>query len=193
MQSTETWKPVRGHENYYLVSDLGRVWSLRSQRVIRASSMRRGYASVTLSVDGIRLQAPLHRLVAEAFPSGEGPVVRHLDGDKSNNSASNLRFGTTLENAQDTTEHGTHRNTRKIVCHKGHDLAEATVDNLNRRVCQECVRLRCAALLVRIQAGGLSHATTASYRYGCRCAECVAFHSRYQKDIRAARKARQNA
>jgi hypothetical protein len=49
----------------------------------------------------------LHRLICEAFSGPpEGRHCRHLDGDRSNNSASNLKWGTKAENESDKAKHG---------------------------------------------------------------------------------------
>jgi hypothetical protein len=50
-----------------------------------------------------------HRLICEAFhgPAPEGMrLVRHLDGDKPNNRADNLAWGTDLDNHLDAVGHG---------------------------------------------------------------------------------------
>ena len=59
--------------------------------------------------DGLLEKQYLHRLIAEAA-HGECPTgmeCRHLDGDKSNNASSNLRWGTRQENIDDKLFHGT--------------------------------------------------------------------------------------
>lgn len=50
----------------------------------------------------------LHRLICEAFHGRPkaGQVCRHLDGDKTNNSANNLSWGSPLENSLDQRRHG---------------------------------------------------------------------------------------
>ena len=57
---------------------------------------------------GFRRHHYVHTLVAQAFigerPSPEHEVL-HNDGDPWNNSVSNLRYGTTRENAQDRERH----------------------------------------------------------------------------------------
>lgn len=57
---------------------------------------------------GSRKYLRVHRLVAEAFiPNPEGyDIVMHLDNDKSNNSASNLKWGTVSENTQQAYDDG---------------------------------------------------------------------------------------
>lgn len=59
--------------------------------------------------DGLIEKSYLHRIIAEAFHGKcpDGMQCRHLDGNKNNNSASNLCWGTRLENANDKILHGT--------------------------------------------------------------------------------------
>ncbi|AUR90563.1 HNH nuclease [Vibrio phage 1.162.O._10N.261.48.E3] len=59
--------------------------------------------------DGAQEKIYLHRAICEAKngPCPQGMECRHLDGDKANNAASNLKWGTILENALDRVEHGT--------------------------------------------------------------------------------------
>jgi len=52
----------------------------------------------------------VHRAVCEAYHGVQKEAyleVRHLDGDKLNNSAINLSWGTSLENSKDQVAHGT--------------------------------------------------------------------------------------
>lgn len=60
-----------------------------------------GYAKVTIKVNGKDVNIPVHRAVASAFCDGyeEWLVVDHIDNNRSNNSASNLRWVTASENA----------------------------------------------------------------------------------------------
>lgn len=62
-----------------------------------------GYMIVTLcSGTGIRKNKRVHRLLCEAFlpnPMNK-PHVNHIDGDKLNNSLTNLEWNTSKENAQ---------------------------------------------------------------------------------------------
>lgn len=68
-----------------------------------------------LRADGTREKAYLHRLICEAFngPCPDGMQCRHLDGDKTNNAASNLAWGTKAENEADKLRHGSHVNGEK--------------------------------------------------------------------------------
>lgn len=99
----EEWKPVKGYEGRYEVSNLGRVRSLKratTNGVVLKQTIKHGYMHVCLSKENKPSTKRVHRLVAEAFianPMGK-PVVNHIDGDKTNNAASNLEWATNSEN-----------------------------------------------------------------------------------------------
>ena len=97
----EEWKPIKGYEGLYEVSNMGRVKSLRygKERIMSTPDNSIGYRNVTL-VKRAHKQKRVHRLVAEAFiPNPMNlPVVNHLDGDKHNNCVSNLEWCTKKEN-----------------------------------------------------------------------------------------------
>lgn len=102
----------------YRVTVDGRVFSTESnwrgygEREMQQQINSHGYPSVRVLVNGRRKRITVHRLVAFSYlpprPSPEHEV-RHLDGNKSNNLASNLAWGTRSENARDRTRHGTEK------------------------------------------------------------------------------------
>lgn len=112
----EIWKPVKGYEGFYEVSNLGRVKSLERyvksgnrtikvyEKILSICKMqgKRGipYYVVELSKNGKPKTARLHRLVAEAFIPNplNKPCVNHIDYDTSNNEVSNLEWCTHKEN-----------------------------------------------------------------------------------------------
>lgn len=102
-----------GYEDYYEVSDHGRVRSLPRWntvgRVLKLGLHPGGYHGVVFSVAGIRKSILVHKLVLEAFvePCPEGHEARHLDGDPTNNRLDNLAWGTPSENERDKLRHGT--------------------------------------------------------------------------------------
>lgn len=108
----ETWKDIKGYENYYQVSSFGRVRSvdrfvegkpgvtrLRKSQIISLKKSNTGYFSVGLCKDKIKKYFTVHRLVAEAFISNEKEklTVNHIDGVKDNNNVSNLEWATHSE------------------------------------------------------------------------------------------------
>ena len=156
----ETWCPVVGFEDYYEVSDKGRVGSLarevshpRSGLLhIKARLLKpiiahtTGYPRVTLNRDGVGSYHHVHRLVTAAFigPLPEGWHTRHINGNPIDNRLENLTYGTPSENQQDRLRHGTHHNANKTHCKWGHEFTE---DNIYRpgdggRRCRECTRAR---------------------------------------------------
>lgn len=97
----EEWRPIRSAPGYQ-ASSLGRIRRTRSGRVQTGSISGNGY----LYTAG----RTIHSLVCEAFHGRrpEGAEVRHLDGNRLNNAAENLRWGTPSENRHDSVRHGTH-------------------------------------------------------------------------------------
>ncbi len=83
--------------------------AFRKGRELRAAKKTNGYWAVTLTSGGERRQFMVHRLVAEVFhgkPPHPGAHVLHSDGNKNNNAADNLRWGTPADNHADTEKHG---------------------------------------------------------------------------------------
>lgn len=152
---SEQWRPVRGWEGLYEVSDAGSVrsiprpWQHRRQdvpRILRFGSARGGYLTVTLSRPGERHAYTVHRLVAEAFigPKPEGWHTCHRDGDKTNNAVANLSYGTPSENEHDKVRHGRNVNANKTECPQGHAYNDANTgrDSKGGRYCKACKAVR---------------------------------------------------
>ena len=160
---TERWLPVVGYEGYYEVSDQGRVRSLdrlipwrggtavRWGRILNPTQLPEpdGHMQVSLSVDGRRRKAYVHRLVLEAFVGTcpEGMEGCHFpDSDPTNNRLKNLRWDTRSGNKLDRVRQGTDHNTRKTHCPRGHLLVEPNLvmSSLKhgRRDCLSCRRGR---------------------------------------------------
>lgn len=111
---TELWLPVVGYEDRYAVSSMGRVRALVPYRsttgILAGDTDKQGYRRVLLSRDGQKKRFSVHRLVCRAF-HGEPPEnteCRHLNGINTDDSASNLAWGTRSENMMDRVRHGTH-------------------------------------------------------------------------------------
>lgn len=111
----ELWEPIKGMEGHYKVSNLGRIKSLKRikrqwngykyieyeiSEKIRKPRYFNGYYIVNLTVNGVRYQEWVHRLVAQAFiPNPNNlPEVDHKNGRKLDNRANNLRWVTKEDN-----------------------------------------------------------------------------------------------
>ena len=113
---SEIWKPIKGYEGLYEVSNKGRIKSLKrytnsknefgnikqnhNEKILKNNTMKTGYVMTTLYKEGKPKSFFIHRLVAEAFLENPYllPQVNHIDGNKSNNYVSNLEYVTNSEN-----------------------------------------------------------------------------------------------
>lgn len=90
----ENWKPVVGYEGKYMVSDLGRCYSLKRKKLLKCTRNADGYPYVHLCKDGRSKGYFVHRLVMLAFigECPEGYEVNHKDFNRTNNSVVNLEY-----------------------------------------------------------------------------------------------------
>ena len=97
----EVWKDIKGFEGLYRVSNTGKVFSTRRNKLLQCKIDRYGYRCVVLW-NGKNNHRTVHRLVADAFvPHVEGcNIVNHIDCDKQNNNADNLEWTTVQGNTK---------------------------------------------------------------------------------------------
>lgn len=84
-------------------------WRGLGRREIVQQLNDNGYPSVRITLAGKRVHYSVHSLVAAAFLPNKPSTrheIRHLDGEKTNNHADNLAWGTQKENADDRERHG---------------------------------------------------------------------------------------
>lgn len=122
----EEWRAVISYEGLYEVSNLGRVKSLKriregiikgtfhkvKEKIRKCGHQPNGYCFINLSKKGYKIKYfYIHRLVAQHFIDSFNELeVNHIDGNKGNNSASNLEFITHKENIKHATELGLRKN-----------------------------------------------------------------------------------
>lgn len=90
----EQWKPIIGFPNYSISSE-GRVRNDARGKPVRSSLTKQGAVKVGLSGRNGQQTRSVKLLVADAFVKGYTEIYNtpiHLDGDQSNNSASNLAW-----------------------------------------------------------------------------------------------------
>jgi len=102
-EEIEVWKECeRGERCCYYVSNLGRIKSMRminlNEKLLKSRQYGKGYLSVNIN----KKNKPIHHLVALIFigERPEGLQIDHIDRNKLNNRADNLRYVTANENQQ---------------------------------------------------------------------------------------------
>ena len=107
MAAAEKWKPIAFPKKVklqkkYLVSNSGKLASYadspKNAQKLKAKRIE-DYHCISIRMQGVKKSLFVHRLVAEAFlrqPTAKHKFVIHLDHNKGNNNASNLKW-TTLE------------------------------------------------------------------------------------------------
>lgn len=96
----------------YFVSKDGCIYSKKAKggefRELKGKIRKSGYREVLVTVKGVREFLLVHRVVAQSFI--ENPerkrTVNHIDGDKLNNTASNLEWATDSENLKHARDNG---------------------------------------------------------------------------------------
>lgn len=101
----EIWKDIPGYEQVYQISDLGRLRSFKygCWNILNPGVDTSGYRRSCLRLNRKCKRYRVHQLIAMAFlghkPDGTFKiVVDHYDGDKLNNSLTNIKLITNREN-----------------------------------------------------------------------------------------------
>lgn len=120
----EVWKPVVGYEQFYHVSNLGRLKSLERtficgrdyarkvtyhECIIKQYKNVHGYLIIGASKgDGKIKQCKVHRLVGEAFLDNPNnlPIINHKNSNKDDNRLENLEWTTSKGNRIHAIEFG---------------------------------------------------------------------------------------
>lgn len=97
----EEWKAIKGYEDRYLVSNTGKVYSIKRNKVLQPKTDKYGYYCVCL-YNGTNKHITVHRLVADAFVQQKENcnIVNHIDCNKKNNNVDNLEWTTVQGNTR---------------------------------------------------------------------------------------------
>lgn len=122
MKVAEVFRPIKGYEGLYEISNHGRVksmpktWNRKSGKVFRVKSeseikiakVDNGYPRVTFCHGTVRKSFSVHRLVADAFLDNPNnfPVVNHKNSKRDDNYFENLEWTTYSGNAQHAFDSG---------------------------------------------------------------------------------------
>jgi hypothetical protein len=110
----EIWKSLEEFNGFYEVSNYGQVKRVKAGpatrigRLIKMEVDRDGYYIANICIYNKRYKKKLHRLVAKAFLKNplNLPEVNHKNGDKSDNSESNLEWSTNKDNVKHACDNG---------------------------------------------------------------------------------------
>lgn len=120
-QAPEEWRDVSGMEGFYQASDRGRVrrvsyrngfgiYPLTIPRIMTQRTDKDGYLTVLITLENRWRSYGVYHLVALAFHGKRPSAIHqaaHWDGDKTNNTPSNVRWATPLEQGADKNRRGT--------------------------------------------------------------------------------------
>ena len=108
-KETEMWKDVQGYEGLYKINAKGEIWRVNKNKPLKPHRCQ-GYLRVSLYDGGKQRKFYVHRLVAFSFldePSNKDRnEINHKDGNKLNNSVSNLEWLTCQENLKHARDNG---------------------------------------------------------------------------------------
>jgi hypothetical protein len=166
----EKWKSVIGYAGKYLISDRGRVFSIKSNGLLKPDFTNKGYLKTVLKGKF----HSIHRLVGKHFiqnPDNK-PQINHIDGVKTNNYFKNLEWCTHQENQDHAWKTGLMKpnyqnkelNKTKIILREAKIQSKAVAiynKNMDKVLSFESV-LKCAIFLNR-SAGTVSNAIKNGY------------------------------
>jgi hypothetical protein len=112
MESKEIWKDICGYDGEYRVSNLGRIYSVKSNLIMKQKHNHNGYLTIGFKSSGTHKRYFVHVLVLSAFVGKPSELheCNHKNSIRDFNELSNLEWVTKSENAI----HGYKSGNRKV-------------------------------------------------------------------------------
>jgi hypothetical protein len=100
------WEDIPGYEHMYEVSDTGLIRNWSTWKLLTPRKCKDGSYLVNLTNNGDKKTFMVHKLVATVFvPNPEDyRYIKHRDGNKKNNEATNLYWSRTRQKLKEKVE-----------------------------------------------------------------------------------------
>lgn len=147
---------IDNYETQYLISDNGEIKNIKTDKILKGT-VRNGYQMVKLTVNEIKKDYLVHRLVAITFLENplNLPQVNHKDRNKLNNSVSNLEWVSIQDNMLHRSENltGQRKQVKKQIITLDHHWRQYEGSNYWVSDKGECYNLQTKHLLSPIKSG----------------------------------------
>lgn len=159
------WADIVGYEGYYQISDTGIVKSVdrkimskdgtvyyKSGKIISQTISNAGYSMVGLWKNNKGKTKTVHRQMMLAFnPTDSYKYVNHIDGDKTNNTLSNLEWCSKADNANHAIANGLKVYTNRLTVEEFTECLYAVINGESYKDLSERVPYKVPFLSTKIR------------------------------------------
>lgn len=146
----EVWKDIPDYEGRYQASSLGRIKSLKRETnnqyckediILKIKRHKNGYLFAALYKNGKQKDISIHRLVATTFLENKNnyPCINHINGNKEDNSVSNLEWCSYSHNTKEAFKTGLMKPNYKVLREnsKKSAIKVLQIDKITKKVIRE--------------------------------------------------------